>query len=556
MDIRLNQFPPAQKLGHASLDLEIFTTRKRLHRPEGQFGSMALCLDGKSVYVVTDLKRIEKTLDRVQHLQWDMHNAMFDVRQLRRWHTVLPTKPVWDTYIIERLLFSNYFDDFGLEDLARRYLQMSHSKAIREQFSETDQPGVMTEAMIQYNAMDAWLTWHIAEAQAKLLEAEPKIKHVYETIDRPAMFAVLDFKGFTLNVKKWKEVAVMEAARAEAIAAKLGFNPGSAPQTKAALWKARIKVDSTNEKVLTQYQDHPLVQKILEYREAAKRASTYGDNFIAAALEPDGKIYTNYNVVGAETGRMSSSSPINMQTIPARGTKVYRECFTASRGHKLVIADYSQQEPRLAADLSRDPELLKVFASGGDSHLAVAQAIFHDPTLTKADKEQRGRGKTVNLGLLYGLSAYGLALQEKIDPAEAQVMVDNYFRHFRGVKQWIDSTKSRALAVGYVTTLGGRKAHINPHSRQAEKNAINTPVQGSAADNTKRALARLHAHYGAGLPVVAVVHDEIVLDVKAPVREAKVLVQCMTDGFTDIAHTVSTLNLVEVSIGATWADKS
>lgn len=545
---------PPRTTGLVAIDLEIFKGYKpQLHRPHGDFACLQIC-EGDTVYLLTRPAQVEKALHRIDRAIWVFHNASFDIRHLRRWAEILPRDGTHfhDTLLVDKILYLNYYDNFALPDLCRRWLHVRMDKDVREDFINGS---VLTERMKDYAANDVAYTWEIAKKQ---LEACP-ISPTWNMIDCPAFWAILDFQGFRIDEKRWLHVAHDEQTRANEIRGKAGFNPGSSPQTIAALEKKGIHLESSKEEFLLPYRDEPLVQTILGYREAAKRASTYGAKFIAESVEADEKVWAEFNVIGAETGRMSCSSP-NLQNIPVRDTKIYRECFIASRGHRLIIADYNQQEPRIAAELTRDHALLEVFESGGDSHLAVARAIYHDNTLTKEkDKAKRGVGKTVNLGLLYGLTEYGLE-KRGIPRSDARAMVTNYFNTFRGVGFWINRTRVQALENEGVYTLGGRHVWVNPYSRQAENNAINSPVQGSAADMTKRALSLLHhacREVGLPYPVVGAIHDEIILDAprKEITRYKRMLSTAMNQAFVSLCPHVSTKHLVEISVGRTWADK-
>lgn len=546
----LEELPPNNLTGTVALDLEILQMdRKQLHRPSGKFGSLGVS-DGTNVWLILNEKDVPAALKRINKCQWAFHNASFDIRQLRRWAIVEP-REIWDTLLMERILFGGWYDSFELRDLARRYLGVVLSKETRKQMSTAD---VMTSEMKLYAAKDALYTAQIVQAQRKVIETgRDDALLVWTTVDQPAFWATLDFKGFKLDRKRWLSLAEENRAVADKTAAELGFNPGSPVQVKAALAKAKIKVENTRELTLQDHADNPLVQKILTYREAAKRASTYGTSFVEDYVEDDDRIYSEYQTVKAETGRMASGGP-NMQNQPH--DPEYRACFVAGKGNRLLIADYSQQEPRCGAALSQDVELLAAFASGEDVHLAVARLVYHDPNMEKSDPRRR-HAKTLNLGISYGLTAQGLSLRTGLPIEECEDLVLRYFKRFSGLKRWIDASRRDAMHYGYVSTAAGRRVWINPYSRQWMNNAINAPIQGTAADITKRALGFLHAYYGSNLPVVAVVHDEIVMEVPTGEanKHAKVLRDCMERAFAEIVPGVSRKNLVDISIGKTWAEK-
>lgn len=545
---------PPKTTQPVAIDLEIFGANSRqLHRPAGTLALMSIS-NGETTWLLEKASQVEMALERLANAPLIFHNASFDVRHLRRWGYVPPRSAhlFRDTLLLERILFGGWYDEFDLAALARRYLQQVMSKEVRKKFEGGE---IVTQDMKDYAALDAYTTWHIHNEQMKHPLMADAWK-VWERIDAPAFWATLDFRGFKIDRKRWLALAEANQTKAEEIASTLGFNPGSPVQVKAALLKRRIRVENTRELSLQEFADDPVVQQILAYREAAKRASTYGSSFIKDFVEEDDRVYSEYVTVKAETGRMASSGP-NMQNQPREAT--YRSCFIVDAKNSLLIADYSQQEPRIAAALSGDVELLRAFESGEDVHLTAARAIYHDPDMKK-DDPRRKIAKSLNLGLTYGLTASGLSTRTGLPLDECEKLVKNYFHRFAGLKRWIDGSRKEASRLGYVSTVSGRKVWMNPYSRQWMNNAINAPIQGSAADVTKLALANLHlAHKkdSDNFPVVGVVHDEIILEV--PTKEvkpkSKLLVACMESAFESLVPQVSRRGLVDVSVGKNWADK-
>jgi DNA polymerase I len=251
-----------------------------------------------------------------------------------------------------------------------------------------------------------------------------------------------------------------------------------------------------------------------------KAASTYGEELVNKFADKDGYIHADFNVAEAQTGRMSSTSP-NLQNIP--NTPEYRSCFIASEGCEIADMDYSAQEPRITASETEDKTLLDIIKSGKDIHTEVGKVVFKNPNMKK-DDPKRKIAKTLNLGLSYGLTAAGLrnrVNQEKSDTDpemsydEAEAIVSDYFRQFYGVRQWIEAQRSSGQKLGYVETKSGRRMYINRYSYQWLNNAINSPIQGGAADCTKTALILFRKACKENkitYPVVNVVHDEIVID--------------------------------------------
>lgn len=553
--VHLNSLPPRHS-GDVAIDTEIFQMdRRQLHRPNGTLACITFCPDGKNVYFVTDPLKVHTAIDRVANANWIMHNANFDLRHLRRWCPVIPKRQaenLWDTLIMERLLWSGWFDGFSLAALSRRYFDVYMEKDTRDEFSKTTE---MTEDMIQYAAVDAINTYRIKHKQAVLLRGRPDVWPVWEKIDCPALLAVMDFKGIRLDRKAWTALAEKASAKMEEVLGELGFNPNSPQQVKAALAKQRIFVESTGEEELLPYKENKIVQGILSYREASKRAGTYGWN-ILELLEEDDILFPNHEPTEAVTGRMTSDSP-NIQNVPH--DREYRVCYIARKKHKLVGGDYEQQEPYLATVQHRDQTMWQAFEEGESVHVYATRAAYKNEKLTKANKKEYDIGKRIHLGTLYGLTPYGMAAHFDLPLIDCKILSDNFFKRFPGIENWISRCRQEAYRDGYVQTLMGRRHTLNLYSKQWPNHAINSRVQGSAADITKMAVAKLHAIYGESIPIVAVVHDEILMDVPncdGMVRSAeRNLRRCMTQAVLDVVSDGPKHDFVETFVGRTWADK-
>jgi DNA polymerase-1 len=324
-----------------------------------------------------------------------------------------------------------------------------------------------------------------------------------------------------------------ETERAAHAAAGGPFNLGSPKQLQEVLYerlelpvraKTQTGQPSTAEDVLEQLaEEHELPRLVLEYRGLSKLKSTYTDKLPGEIHARTGRIHTSYHQAVAATGRLSSSDP-NLQNIPIRtpeGRRI-RQAFVAPPGCKLLAADYSQIELRIMAHLSGDEGLLAAFAAERDIHRATAAEVF-GTALTDVTPEQRRSAKAINFGLIYGMSAFGLARQLKIERGEAQAYVDRYFVRYPGVKRYMDETRSTARRQGYVSTVFGRRLYLpeinarNVQRRQyAERSAINAPMQGTAADIIKRAMIDVAAWLETHCPearLIMQVHDELVIEV-------------------------------------------
>ncbi|WP_038623177.1 DNA polymerase [Dyella jiangningensis] len=347
------------------------------------------------------------------------------------------------------------------------------------------------------------------------------------------------------------------------------FNLDSPKQLQAILFDelglpAKLKTPtgqpSTNEEALEAIaDDHPLPRLILDYRGLAKLRSTYTDKLAEIVNPRTGRVHTSYHQGAVATGRVSSSDP-NLQNIPVRteeGRRI-RQAFVAPEGWVVLAADYSQIELRIMAHLSGDEGLLKAFQEGGDVHRATAAEVFGlAPEDVSAN--QRRAAKAINFGLMYGMSAFGLARQLGVDRGEASDYMARYFSRYPGVHAFMEATRQQAHRDGYVETLFGRRLYLeNLTSRNqalragAERAAVNAPMQGTAADIIKRAMITVHAWLGQrkdDAHMLMQVHDELVFEVRAEaVEEVRAGVIERMSG----AAQLSVPLLVEAGVGANW----
>jgi len=393
----------------------------------------------------------------------------------------------------------------------------------------------------EYSAEDADITLQLHQAIWPQIEAVPALKFVYENIEQPLVPVLFRMERAGVLVDR----ALLRAQSAELASRMLElqsqahqeaggvFNVDSPKQLQEILFgKLGIPVmrktptgqPSTAEDVLEELAEtHRLPKLILEYRGMAKLKSTYTDN-LPLQINPDtGRIHTSYHQAVAATGRLSSQDP-NLQNIPIRtheGRRI-RQAFIASPGHSLVAADYSQIELRIMAHLSGDATLLRAFAEDRDVHQATAAEVFSTP-LDQVSADQRRSAKAINFGLMYGMSAFGLARQLGIGRGDAQKYMDLYFERYPGVRRYMEETRRQARETGYVQTVFGRRLYLpeiqsrNAALRQyAERSAINAPMQGTAADIIKRAMIEVDSWLQSSriaARLIMQVHDELVLEV-------------------------------------------
>ncbi|MDH4013106.1 MAG: DNA polymerase I [Chromatiales bacterium] len=428
-----------------------------------------------------------------------------------------------------------------------------------------------------YAAEDADITLQLHRLLAAKLHAEPALESVYTNIERPLIpvLQAMERHGVLLDTHQLdtqsRELAerMRELETAAFEEAGQSFNLGSPKQLQQILYeqqglpvirKTPKGQPSTAEDVLQELaEEYPLPRLILDYRSVAKLKSTYTDKLPAQVNPRTGRVHTSYHQAVAATGRLSSSDP-NLQNIPIRseeGRRI-RKAFVAPDGWELLAADYSQIELRIMAHLSEDEGLLNAFAADRDVHQATAAEVFGvAPDAVTTD--QRRSAKAINFGLIYGMSAFGLARQLGIARDEAQAYVNLYFERYPGVKAYMDRTREQAREQGFVETVHGRRLYLpdirsrNAQRRQyAERSAINAPMQGTAADIIKLAMIEVAAWLDKGdVParLIMQVHDELVLEVE---RDAAAPVMAELVRLMEGASSLRVALKVDAATGANW----
>ncbi len=461
---------------------------------------------------------------------------------------------------------------FYLGVTTTRYEEVAGKGAKQLTFNE-----VPLDTAAPYAAEDADITLQLHQLLAAKLHAVPALESVYADIERPLIPVLLGMErhGVLLDTHQLdiqsRELAerMRELETAAFAEAGQSFNLGSPKQLQQILYEQQgIPVirktpkgqPSTAEDVLQELaEDYPLPRLILDYRSVAKLKSTYTDKLPAQVNPRTGRVHTSYHQAVAATGRLSSSDP-NLQNIPIRseeGRRI-RKAFVAPAGWVLLAADYSQIELRIMAHLSEDEGLLNAFAADRDVHQATAAEVF-GVTPDAVTTDQRRSAKAINFGLIYGMSAFGLARQLGIARDEAQAYVNLYFERYPGVKTYMDRTREQAREQGFVETVHGRRLYLpdirsrNAQRRQyAERSAINAPMQGTAADIIKLAMIEVAAWLDSGaVParLIMQVHDELVLEVEqnaAPEVMAK-LVRLM-----ETATSLRVPLKVDAATGTNW----
>jgi DNA polymerase-1 len=468
----------------------------------------------------------------------------------------------------------------SLESLGARHLGragLSYEDVCGKGANQIPFAQVDLERATLYSGEDSEMALQVHQTLWPRLEAEPKLRYVYEQIEMPVSGVLqrierngvlIDPAVLAAQSQQLGERMMTLEREAHELAGQ-PFNMGSPKQIGEILFnklglpivkKTVSGAPSTDEEVLAKLaEDYPLPAKLLEHRSLAKLKGTYTDKLPLMVNPATGRVHTNYAQAVAVTGRLSSNEP-NLQNIPIRtaeGRRV-REAFIAPPGHFILSADYSQIELRIMAHISDDANLLRAFAEGMDVHRATAAEIFGvEPSAVSS--EQRRYAKVINFGLIYGMSAFGLASNLGIERAAATAYIDRYFARYPGVKRYMDETRASAKERGYVETVFGRRLWLpeinspnGPRRAGAERAAINAPMQGTAADLIKLAMIAVQRNLdtqGLATQMVMQVHDELVLVVpEAELDWAKVEIPRL---MADVAALKVPL-LAEVGVGANW----
>ncbi len=512
------------------------------------------------------------------------HNGKYDLNILAR--QGIAVAPIDDTMVISFNLDAGRGEEgigggHGMDELCQRHLDHtaiaykdlcgSGKKAIL--FSE-----VPLDRATHYAAEDADITWRL-HAMLKPRLAVEGGSRIYERVDRPLIPVVARMEREGIKVDRARLARLSEEFSAEigrlegeihAVAGQ-AFTVGSPKQLGEILFdklgykggkKGKTGQYSTDVSVLEKLaaEGAPIARLVLEWRQLAKLKSTYTDALQAAINPETSRVHTSYSLVGAQTGRLSSTDP-NLQNIPVRTAigRQIREAFVPDEGNVLLAADYSQIELRLAAHMAGVDTLKDAFAAGEDIHARTAAEMFGEVT-----RDTRARAKTINFAILYGISRWGLASRLEVPPEEAQAMIDTYFQRFPGIQRYIHETLESVRSRGYSETLFGRKTWFprinsrNQAERQgSERAAINAPIQGTSADIIKRAMARmLPALAEAGLADVRMllqVHDELVFELPESRVEAAtpIIHRVMAEAALPAVELTVPLG-VEIGTGLSW----
>ncbi len=511
-------------------------------------------------------------------------NAKYDLAVLARYG--MHVGPIEDTMLISFALEGGLHKSHGMDELSRRLLghePISFKTVAGTGKAQKSFKVIPLDAATRYAAEDADVTLRIYEHLRPRLAREHLLT-VYETLERPmpAVLVEMELAGIKVDPDRLRQLSndfSVRMAEFELEAHRVAghpFNLGSPKQVGDILFGemglASVKTtatgaQSTDASMLEDLalQGHELPRILLDWRQLSKLKGTYTDNLVAAINPKTGRVHTSYSLAAATTGRLASSDP-NLQNIPIRteeGRKI-RKCFIADEGHVLISADYSQIELRLLAHIGDIPQLKQAFADGLDIHAMTASEMFCVP-IEGMPAETRRRAKAINFGIVYGISAFGLANQLSIPREEAGAYIKTYFERFPGIRTYMDRMTRQVRAEGFVTTIFGRKVYI-PAAQgrsQAERAfgdraAINAPIQGAAADVMRRAMIRMpDALRAEGLTarMLLQVHDELVFE--APQAEAEAVIAVarrIMERAAEPALSISVPLIVEARAAANWDD--
>jgi DNA polymerase-1 len=508
-----------------------------------------------------------------QNLKYDM--------DVLHWYEIDVKGKIFDTMIAHYLIRPE--TKHNLDVLAMHYLDyqtVSYSELFDPKDKIKDIRKVDIDHLKDYACEDADITWQLKEILSKEL-MKYGVSEVFEKIETPLVpvLTAIENTGVRIDVDYLKTLSGEAQNDIESLENEIyrlageTFNIASPKQLGIILFEklkitdkpklTKTKQYSTGEEILVKLKDkHSIVEAVLEYRGLAKLKSTYLDALPKLINPRTGKIHTSYNQAVTATGRLSSNNP-NLQNIPVRtgrGRKIRKAFIPSDKGKILLAADYSQIELRIFASMSEEPNMIKAFNQGIDIHRATAARVF-GIDVQEVSKEQRSKAKMVNFGIIYGISAFGLADRLNISRKEAKIIMEQYFEKYPGIKDYMNHSIEFAKEHGYVETLLGRRRYLRDINSAnsivrnfAERNAINAPVQGSAADMIKIAMNKVYAELrsnGLKSRMIMQVHDELVLDV---VREEAKQVRKIVNHSMVNALPLKVPVIVDMKLGENWLE--
>lgn len=543
--------------------------------------------EGEAFYIpVTSenaLQRLEELKPILQDPKKEIiaQNFKYDYKVLRKYGVDIKNK-VLDTMLVHYLM--NPDMKHGMDLLAETYLNyrpVSITELIgKKGKNQKSMKDLEPAEVLDYAAEDADITLQLKNKFSSELE-KPHLKDLYEKVEAPLIHVLADIELEGVNIdeahlrnySKELEVILVELEKSIKLTAGTEFNLDSPKQLGQILFEV-LKISDkpkktpsgqykTSEDVLATYkEDHPIISEILDYRQLRKLKSTYVDPLPEMVSKTTGRLHTNYMQTVAATGRLSSNNP-NLQNIPIRsekGREIRKAFIPRDENHTLVAADYSQVELRIIAALSNESAMIEDFVSGADIHAATASKVF-GVSIDDVDREMRSKAKAVNFGIIYGQGAFGLAQNLGIKRGEAKEIIENYFQKYSRLKEYMAENVEFARTNGYVETILGRRRYLKDINSGnaivrgfAERNAVNAPIQGSAADVIKLAMINIHKRFkeeNFKSKMIMQVHDELVFDAHNSELE---IIKPLIKSEMENAYKMSVPLLVEVDMGANWLE--
>ena len=584
--------------------VSVDTETTSLNAMEAELVGVALCIEpGKAVYVPLQHKSKDENNVITCPKQLDLNfvlgklkpiledegiikigqNIKYDMTILHR-SAKINISPIHDTMVMSFVLDAGKEIGHGMDSLSKTHLNISpisYSEITGSGKEKISFEFVKLNDALNYSAEDADITLRLYHLFRKRLLKE-KMLSVYEDIERPlpAIVSEIERKGVVLNKLYLKDLSLLFEKKMKPIeqlifnTADEEFNIASPKQLGEILFyklglkggkKNKSGLYSTAAEILEKLSEegHEIASLVLDWRGLQKLKNTYSDALQNQINKNSGRVHTQFNLTGAMTGRFSSSNP-NLQNIPIRTEdgRAIRKAFIIPEGSKMISFDYSQIELRLLAEVARIDSLKEAFIEGIDIHKLTASQVF-SVTTEKVTSEMRREAKAINFGIIYGLSAHGLSKQLNISRIQAKEYIDSYFRQYPGIKNYMENTKEYARKFGFVKTLFGRKcfiSHINDKNlirrAYAERQAINAPLQGAAADIIKRAMRKIYwsiKNLNFKSSMILQVHDELVLE--SPEEEVEKIVPVIKEIMISAPKPLYSMQIpleVDVGIGNNW----
>ena len=501
------------------------------------------------------------------------HNVKFDAKFLMR-HFGVRVGGIFDTYLASQLISAGDDGDrHGLEPVVRRFLGVDLDKTA--QMSDWSQE--LTPEQLEYAARDATILPPLRERMLTRLHSLELMRVAQLEFDCVLAVAGMELAGVHLDVDRWRALIARKRIEHDAVAEELQrelgagaaqmnlfgapetINLDSPAQVRDALGRLGIELEDTREWTLQRLAPHhPVIEKLLLHRGLSRGLSSYGENILGYLNSATGRLHPDFRQIGTPTGRLTTSSP-SLQQIPH--TVEYRSCFRAPAGRRLIVADYSQIEMRILADIAGDAALLAAFEAGADIHRTTASQMF-GLALDAVTKSQREAAKGLNYGLVYGMGADGLARRLECSVPEAQRLIDRYFAAYPQIAHWLNEAAETAVRDRQSRTIAGRlwKFKNDPQDR-TELAALrrvgkNAPIQGSASDLFKHAMALLDdALLDRNAALVNSIHDELIVECDEAIADeiAELVRDRMRRGVTDFLHRVPVV--VDVVVSDEWVKK-